>query len=78
MPAPEPDEPAPLAIPEGLLTPRQQLVLRLLFDRELEVPEAARLLGVDEQTIRSTKHKALAALRKHFGAGAGKSGMSPG
>jgi DNA-directed RNA polymerase specialized sigma24 family protein len=27
----------------------------------------AELLRVDEQTVRSTKHKALSALRKHFG-----------
>ena len=64
------DEPAPsgpeLIIPEGLLSAQQSLVLQLLFDRDLDVPEAARILGVTEQTIRSTKHKALTALRAHF------------
>jgi RNA polymerase sigma-70 factor (ECF subfamily) len=58
---------APLSLPEGLLTPRQELVLQLLFERDLAVEEVARLLGVDEQTVRSTKHKALSRLRDHMG-----------
>lgn len=58
-----PDTPA---IPLHLLSGRQRLVLRLLFDEERSVPEAAAFLGVDEQTIRSTKHKALTRLRTHF------------
>lgn len=57
----------PIDPPPGVLSPRQQLVLHLLFDRELDVREVAQLLSVDEQTVRSTKHKALTALRKHFG-----------
>ena len=57
----------PIDPPPGVLSARQQLVLHLLFDRELEVREVAQLLGVDEQTVRSTKHKALTALRRHFG-----------
>lgn len=55
-------EPVPLQI----LTSRQRLVLRLLFDDDLSVAEAARVLDVDEQTVRSTKHKALTRLREHF------------
>ncbi len=55
-----------LEIPAGLLTAQQTAVLQLLFDRDLEVAEAAKILGVTEQTIRSTKHKALTALRGHF------------
>ena len=58
-----PEGPAP---PLDLLTARQRLVLHLLFDRDLGVPAAARLLGVDEQTVRSSKHKALSRLRAHF------------
>ena len=49
----------PLVIPKHLLTGRQKLVLELLFEKGLEVPQAAQILGVDAQTIRSTKHKAL-------------------
>ena len=56
----------PVPIPWHLLTPRQRLVLRLLFDEQMTVPEAARFMGVDEQTVRSAKHKALSRLREHF------------
>ena len=55
-----------LNIPPGLLTERQALVLRLLYDREMEVAEAAALLKVDAQTVRSTHHKAMLRLREHF------------
>ena len=54
------------ALPLHLLTPRQRLVLRLLFDQRLTVADAARAIGVDDQTIRSTKHKALSRLRSHL------------
>lgn len=53
-------------IPEKLLSGRQQLVLTLLFDEEMTVDQAATLLQVTPQTIRSTKHKALTRLRHHF------------
>jgi len=69
--APEKSSPSPSAtgnLPAGLLSPRQALVLRLLFDEQLEVAETARILGVAEQTVRSAKHKAMNKLRKHFGA----------
>jgi len=54
-------------IPADLLTPRQRLVLHLLFDRDLDVAEAARVLRVEPQTVRSAKHKALERLRRFFG-----------
>lgn len=57
----------PLALPPGLLSERQRLVLCLLFEKDMTVPEAGAALGVDEQTIRSTKHKALTRLREHLG-----------
>ncbi len=53
-------------IPLHLLSGRQRLVLRLLFDEQRTVAEAAVLIGVDQQTIRSTKHKALSRLRNHL------------
>jgi RNA polymerase sigma-70 factor (ECF subfamily) len=59
-------EPAWIKIPEGLLSPRQALVLRLLYDRDLEVADVAKLLNVDPQTVRSMHHKALTRLRQHF------------
>ncbi len=68
-PTQAPAEPAEaLEVPAGLLSPRQQLVLTLLFDDDLSVEEAARALGVEPQTIRSTKHKAIVKLRRFFGA----------
>jgi RNA polymerase sigma-70 factor (ECF subfamily) len=60
-------EPGP-DIPFHVLTGRQRLVLRMLFDEGMSVTEAASVIGVDEQTIRSTKHKALCRLRDHLGA----------
>jgi RNA polymerase sigma-70 factor (ECF subfamily) len=68
-------EPMPALIPTALLSPRQELVLKLLFEDERDVPEVARLLAVDEQTVRSTKHKALMALRRHFGVEPARRGM---
>ena len=55
--------------PLHLLSARQRVVLALLFEDEMTVPEAAAVLGVKEQTIRSTKHKALEHLRKAMQAG---------
>ena len=59
-----------LRIPDGLLTERQVLILRYLYDEERDVAEIAQLLKVDAQTIRSTHHKALLRLRAHFNQGA--------
>lgn len=50
-----------------LLTARQRLILKLLFEQGQSVGEAAATLGVDEQTIRSGKHKAMTRLREHLG-----------
>jgi len=53
-------------IPPELLSPRQALVLEMLYQREMEVSEVAKTLSVDPQTVRSTHHKALTKLRAHF------------
>jgi RNA polymerase sigma-70 factor (ECF subfamily) len=64
----DPVEPAQkLAIPEGLLSPRQKEVLGMLYDRDMDVAEVAQALGIDPQTVRSMHHKALEKLRGHFG-----------
>lgn len=55
-----------LRLPDGLLSPRQKLVLMLLYEREMEVAEVAASLGIDPQTVRSTHHKAMLKLREHF------------
>jgi len=63
-----PIEPAePLKLPLELLSPRQREVLGLLYDREMDVAEAAKVLGVDAQTVRSMHHKAMVKLRAYFG-----------
>jgi RNA polymerase sigma factor (sigma-70 family) len=56
-----------LKIPQGLLTDRQVLILKCLYDEERDVAEVALLLKIDTQTVRSTHHKALLRLRAHFG-----------
>lgn len=65
-PADEPPSASGIEIPVHLLTTRQQLVLKMLFEEELPVEEVAILLEIDAQTVRSTKHKALTRLREHM------------
>jgi RNA polymerase sigma-70 factor (ECF subfamily) len=62
----EPRLPERIKIPPGLLSERQALVLELLYQRDLEVSDAAEIMNVDPQTVRSTHHKALTKLRAHF------------
>ena len=59
--------PERLVIPEDLLTPRQRLVMALTYEDDLDVPEIAARLGIEAQTVRSTRHKALTRLREFFG-----------
>ena len=53
-------------IPGDLLSERQAHILRLLFDEDQEVEEVAKALGVEAQTVRSAKHKALTKIRAYF------------
>ena len=63
----DPIEPAEkLKLPEALLSPRQREILTMLYDREMEVAEVAKTLGIDPQTVRSAHHKAMVKLRAHF------------
>jgi RNA polymerase sigma factor (sigma-70 family) len=55
-----------LKIPVGLLTDRQTLILKLLYDQDQDVSEVAQVLKIDAQTVRSTHHKAMLRLREHF------------
>ena len=66
VPAPETPGVRESHIPAGLLSPRQRIVLHLMFDWDMSVPDIAEVLRVDEQTVRSTKHKALKKLRRYF------------
>jgi RNA polymerase sigma-70 factor (ECF subfamily) len=61
------DEPSEkLRLPTELLSPRQKLILTMLYERDMEVADIAAALGVDPQTVRSTHHKAMLKLRTHF------------
>src|SRR3546814_11653788 len=61
-------------IPEGLLSPRQALVLELLYQRDMTPGEVAEVLGIDPQTVRSMHHTPLVKLRTPFQAGWGEEG----
>jgi RNA polymerase sigma factor (sigma-70 family) len=56
----------PIKFPDDLLSPRQKLVLTMLYERDMEVTEIAAALKIDPQTVRSTHHKAMLKLRTHF------------
>ena len=62
----DPVEPVRIKIPADLLSPRQALVLEMLYRKDMDVAEVAETLGIDPQTVRSTHHKALTKLRSHF------------
>jgi RNA polymerase sigma-70 factor (ECF subfamily) len=52
--------------PDNLLSPRQKLVVGMIYDRDMDVSEIATALAVDPQTVRSTHHKAMLKLRTFF------------
>ncbi len=70
----DPVIPEKVKIPDGLLSPRQALVLELLYQRDMTPGEAAEVIGIDPQTVRSMHHKALVKLRGHFQAELGEEG----
>ncbi len=59
-------EPERVKIPDGVISPRQALVLELLYRRDMTPAEAGAAMGIDPQTVRSMHHKALVKLRAHF------------
>jgi len=63
-----PSPPLGTSIALDVLTDRQRLILSLLFERDLSVADVAIILGVDQQTVRSTKHKAMLRLRDQLSA----------
>ncbi|MEE8444864.1 MAG: sigma-70 family RNA polymerase sigma factor [Alphaproteobacteria bacterium] len=62
----KPVVPGGITIPKGLLTARQLLVMRLLYDKDMDPGEVGAMLSINAQTVRSTHHKALMKLRKFF------------
>jgi len=67
IPTEEEIAPPSIEIPPEILSTRQRLVVHLLYEKELAVSNVAEMLSVDAQTVRSTRHKALVKLRRHFG-----------
>jgi len=64
LPAVDPVDPArPLMLPPDLLTARQILILKLLYEEDCTVEEVARAVGIESQTVRSQRHKAFERLR---------------
>jgi len=53
-------------VPEGLLSDREGLVLRLTFERDMQGPDIARALDISENTVRVLKARALKKLRDAF------------
>jgi len=42
------------------------VILKLMFDEDMDVEDIATKLGIAAQTVRSAKHKALTKLRDAF------------
>jgi len=49
-----------------LLPPRQMMVMKLLYEKDMDVKEAARFMGIAEQSVRSMRHKAVTKLKAIF------------
>ena len=52
-----------LSLPPDLLSPQQELILRLCYQDDLAVAEIAAVLRTQPQTVRAQRHKALERLR---------------
>jgi len=65
-------DPEKIDIPHGVLTPRQHLVLRMMYDDSLDVESVAQYLCVERQTVRSLHHRALKKLREFYGLDKGR------
>ena len=48
------------------LPPRQMLIMRLLYEKDMDVREVADFMGISEQTVRSGRHKAINRLRQIY------------
>ena len=55
-----------LDLPRNLLPPRQALILKMIYEDGHDVAEVSRLLGIEAQTVRSLRHKALTRLREYL------------
>ncbi|UZP68785.1 sigma-70 family RNA polymerase sigma factor [Desulfovibrio mangrovi] len=55
-----------LHLPKGVLSPRQQSILHLIFEKEMTAEEIAAFLDIHPQTVRSIRHSALQKLRHYY------------
>ncbi len=53
-------------IPLDVLSSRQRMVLRMLYELDMDVRDVARNLNITEQTVRSIRHQALSRVRAHM------------
>ena len=53
-------------LPASLISDKQRYILCLLYDHDLDPEDVAKQLGVETQTIRSAKHKAITKIRAHL------------
>jgi DNA-directed RNA polymerase specialized sigma24 family protein len=60
-----------LPLPPELLTPRQALILKLIYEDDRDVEEVAGILGIGAPSVRSLRHKAILRLREFFRARGG-------
>jgi RNA polymerase sigma-70 factor (ECF subfamily) len=58
-----------LQLPAELLSPRQALILSLLYEKDMTPDEVAQVLRIEVQTVRSQRHKAFIKLREAWGDG---------
>jgi RNA polymerase sigma-70 factor (ECF subfamily) len=65
----EPDPREEIAIPEGVLSDREALVVRLSFGHSYSISEIAEFLAITEQSVRNYKHRAINKLREHLDPG---------
>jgi RNA polymerase sigma-70 factor (ECF subfamily) len=55
-----------LHLPKGVLSPRQQSILHLIFEKDMTAEEIAAFLDIHPQTVRSIRHSALQKLRCYY------------
>lgn len=60
-----------LNLPQSLLSPRQALILSLLYEKDMTPDEVAQMLCIEVQTVRSQRHKAFGKLRAAWEEGTG-------
>jgi RNA polymerase sigma-70 factor (ECF subfamily) len=66
--APEciPSDAVDLALPDGVLSPRERVVIESLYLDDLSVGELEKSLGVGRQAIYNIKYSGINKLRRHF------------